>query len=699
MDALLINPFPGGKGLNEATVIPPVGLGYIAAVLEKEGFKCSIIDANLLRLDNEEIIARIPKSTRLIGIYLNSFTYEAVKNLTPLIRKNFKDCAVVLGGPLPTAAPDMVLAEIDCSGIVRGEGEYAVLGIMRNIKKGLFPFEGEITGAAFYEADSKRIVKNPITRIKDLDGLPFPAYHLFPKLKFYRQFRKSPSAPIITSRGCAYNCIFCCKDVFEKKITFRSSQDVLGEIDYLVKQYGIRQLDIIDDHFACDQKRMHDIFDGIIRKKYNLAINMQSGIRTELLDEPLLDKMKKAGVYKLAFGIESADKEVLTACHKQINLDKVKDVVRLGKKKGFLVYGFFIIGLPGETEEAFERTLNYAKALKLDVANFCMAVPFVGTELYRMVKENGRFLIDTTRNIQSGFYDGKVFYEYKDSKEADVLKRYKRAYREFYSIDKKLGLLLKARSFNEIKWFFDIAVMVVKGMLNFSFNTMKTQRLKMLALREYVGVNKDDPIRFYGLPFIGSIYRKRVERCLSELSGGTRVIEIGFGSGVTFLNLNEMYREIHGLDLTSDAGLVNAKFKTLGIQTFLKSGNVLKLPYPDGYFDSVLLISILEHLKPEELVPAFREIFRVLRQGGQVVYGVPVDRMIMNGFFRLLGYNIKKYHFSSQEQVATAAGAVLKEAAVSNICVWPFGKLYEIGHFIKHEVTQEPRSPERGEPA
>lgn len=467
MNAFFINPFPGGSGLNEATVIPPIGLGYIAAVLERAGFKSSILDANLLRLNKEDIISRIPASTGLIGIYLNSFTYEAVKNLTPLIRKSFKNCTIILGGPLPTAEPEMVLTEIDCNGVIRGEGEYAILDIMQNISKGLFPFEGKISGATFYEPGSKRTIKNPITRIDNLDELPFPAYHLLEQFNFYKiRRRKSPSAPIITSRGCAYSCTFCSKDVFEKKITFRSSRNVLDEIDYLVKYYGIRQLDIMDDNFAFNKIRMHEILDGIIERKYNLAINMQSGIRAELLDEPLLDKMKKAGVYKLAFGIESADKGVLAACHKQINLDEIRDVVYLARKKGFLVYGFFIIGLPGETDEAFERTLKYAKTLKLDVANFCMAIPFAGTELYRMVKENGRFLIDTTRNIFSGFYDGKVFFEYKDAKEEDILKRYKRAYKEIYSLKKKLGLLLKIRSFDELKWFCNAGFMVIKSIFS-----------------------------------------------------------------------------------------------------------------------------------------------------------------------------------------------------------------------------------------
>lgn len=207
----------------------------------------------------------------------------------------------------------------------------------------------------------------------------------------------------------------------------------------------------------------------------------------------------------------------------------------------------------------------------------------------------------------------------------------------------------------------------------------------MLAISDYVGVNREDPIRFYSLPFVGGIYRQRVERCLNELSGGTRILEIGFGSGLTFLNLNEMYKEIHGLDLAANVELIAAKFKSLGIRAFLKNGNILDLPYQDGYFDSVLLISVLEHLKPELLILAFREIYRVLKQNGEVVYGVPVNKKIMDYAFRLLGFDIQEYHFSDQKQIAAAIKTVFKEVAISKICVWPFGKLYGIGHFIKNK--------------
>ncbi|MBI5393889.1 MAG: class I SAM-dependent methyltransferase [Verrucomicrobia bacterium] len=206
--------------------------------------------------------------------------------------------------------------------------------------------------------------------------------------------------------------------------------------------------------------------------------------------------------------------------------------------------------------------------------------------------------------------------------------------------------------------------------------------LKLLPREEYRGVNNNDPIRFYYWPVFGRLYRRRVELCLGECRGGERVLEVGFGSGLTFVNLHEAYREIHGLDLTADCGQVAGLFQRHGIATRLTNGNVLRMPYPDNHFDTVLLISILEHLRPEELEPAFREIRRVLKPGGQVVYGVPVERPLMVFLFRVLGYKIRDLHFSTEQDVAAAADRVLTAVRCAPMRS-VFGQVYEVGHLVK----------------
>jgi radical SAM superfamily enzyme YgiQ (UPF0313 family) len=464
MEAIFINPLPKAVGSNDATVEPPLGLAYLASSLEQQGFKCSIIDAKTLGLGSEEVMSQISSQHSLIGFYLNSFNYDTVLELTQLCRRKQPDATIVLGGPLASAAPEMVLSDFPCHGIVRGEGEDAVVGIMHNLATGRPPFDREIPGAAYYD-DSKNMVMNPVVRIMDLDRLPYPAYHLLPPLNTYKsRSRKRPFAAIITSRGCSYDCIFCSKDIFQRKVAFRSPANVLAEIDYMVNNYGVRGLDILDDNFAQNRTRMEEILEGIVQRNYNLSINLQTGIRSEIIDEKLLSLMKRAGIYSLAFGIESADPEVLRICRKKLDLIKLEEVVKLAKKMGFLVHSFFIIGLPGETEESFRNTLDFARRLKLDVANICMAIPFPGTELFNMVKEKGRFLIDTTHKIDTGFYGGKVFFEYNNSRQEDTLRRYQIAYKEFYSIRKKLQLILSIRSLSEVIWYWDAAKFVLKGL-------------------------------------------------------------------------------------------------------------------------------------------------------------------------------------------------------------------------------------------
>jgi ubiquinone/menaquinone biosynthesis C-methylase UbiE len=214
-------------------------------------------------------------------------------------------------------------------------------------------------------------------------------------------------------------------------------------------------------------------------------------------------------------------------------------------------------------------------------------------------------------------------------------------------------------------------------------------RLKLLRRQDYVGVNKLDPIRYYRWPVFGAMYRRRVELCLGECRGGDRILEIGFGTGLTFLNLHEMYHEIYGLDLTADTAAVQAAFAARQIKADLRRGNVLQMPYENESFDTVLLISILEHLKPAEQSQAFAEIQRVLKPGGQVVYGVPIERPLMVFMFRMLGHDIRKEHFSTEKDVSEAAEKIMDRVRVIRMRSRPplFGPVYEVGHFTKRANT------------
>lgn len=194
-----------------------------------------------------------------------------------------------------------------------------------------------------------------------------------------------------------------------------------------------------------------------------------------------------------------------------------------------------------------------------------------------------------------------------------------------------------------------------------------------------------DPLPQYYWPLVGSLYRRRVEICLELLQGGQRVLEVGFGSGVSFLNLAQGYAEIHGLDLDADCANVSRLFATHGVNTQLINGSVTQMPYPDAHFDAVLLVSILEHLRPEDQDAACREIQRVLRPGGVMVVGVPVERPLMVLAFRLLGYNIREHHFSTEKEVFAAAAKHLRPdeervlRGMGGLC----GPIYMAKRFVK----------------
>ena len=178
--------------------------------------------------------------------------------------------------------------------------------------------------------------------------------------------------------------------------------------------------------------------------------------------------------------------------------------------------------------------------------------------------------------------------------------------------------------------------------------------LQMLAAGEYSWTGEADPIRYYRLPLVGRLFQRRVARCIALLPRGKRVLELGYGSGVSFLNLAERYEEIHGIDLHDRASEVERSFSENGLRLRLRKGSIAKLPYEDGSFDAALAISIHEELPLHQQEAAFAEVHRVLRPGGCYVVGVPGVNILMNAALYMLGCNIGKYHVTTEEEVIAA---------------------------------------------
>jgi radical SAM superfamily enzyme YgiQ (UPF0313 family) len=453
IDALLISPDSPGRGINRATIEPPLGILYIASFLESKGFSCEVIDAYACALEDSEVIKKaVAASPLLVGLSTNAFNYNRALRYAREIKEKIPDTTVILGGPQPTAIPELCLENPAIDGVVCGEGEFATYEILENLKNSRHPFK-TVNGVTY--RNSGRITRTPPrTRIIDIDKLPFPAYHLLPSLKHYRGYtRKPPFMGIITSRGCPYNCTFCSKNIFGNKITLRNPENVVSEIEFLVRDMQIRQIDILDDNFAFDMDRCRKICDLLIKRPSKVLINLQTGIRVDSVDKELMLLLKKAGVFKISFGVETGDEDVLGTIGKSINLEAVLNASKWARESGMIVTGFFMIGLPHDTRKTLQKTIDFAKKMNPHIANFMITIPFYGTPLYGLIEKKGKFLIDTKRGISSGYYGAKAFFELEGLKKDIIEYFYKKAYRDFYfRIGKLIDILGALRSWAELKW-------------------------------------------------------------------------------------------------------------------------------------------------------------------------------------------------------------------------------------------------------
>jgi anaerobic magnesium-protoporphyrin IX monomethyl ester cyclase len=444
-------PYPYyARGINEATLYPPIGLASIAAFLEKEDAECVIIDANVTEEKPAEIFARLKIfGADVIGIQMNVVTAQAGVELAKLIRDDQEVHAkVVLGGPFATNKYEKLLNDTGASAIVRGEGEQTFLEFCQG--KDL----GTIEGLAFRDEEEKLVITKDRELFPDINKFPYPAYHLLPNLKEYRsRSRKMPFAPIFTSRGCPFRCTFCNANIFGKTFRARSPKNVIGEIDMLVKKFGVRQIDIIDDNFSEDVPRAEKIIDLIISRNYNIAINFQNGLRADRLTKELVHKMKLAGVYKLGIGIESANARIRNKIKKGLDLKHVENAIKWCREEGIITIGFFMLGFPDDTEETLQETIDYAIKLNPSLANFSLVVPLPGTDLYDQVKANNWFTKSIEDGSVTGYYSDNFYYTTPNLKQETVLEYQKKAYKTFnFRVSKIVDLLSDIKSFNELKW-------------------------------------------------------------------------------------------------------------------------------------------------------------------------------------------------------------------------------------------------------
>ncbi|HKZ39331.1 MAG TPA: radical SAM protein, partial [Candidatus Hodarchaeales archaeon] len=339
----LVNPpYPTRAHVHPSFI--PIGLGYLAAVLEKNQYEVDVIDCQVLKLSYEGFKEEISKSKpNVVGITSATLTYKSALKIAKIIKEVVPDCLIILGGCHATFWDNEALQECpEIDIIVRKEGENTLLELIGRIEAG--NSYHDVLGTTCRK--NGEIIKNPDRPyLEDLDSLPFPAHHLWPIERIRKEGRLA-AFPVTTSRGCVFWCDFCTTvRMAGRKYRKRSTKNVVDELEYLHKTYGAEEFTFYDDVFTGDQARTEEICDEIINRKLKVKWNCET--RVDMVTRELLLKMKEAGCTDIWFGIESGSQKVIDAMRKGISVDQTMRAFKWAKEVGLVTIGFVVVGFPG----------------------------------------------------------------------------------------------------------------------------------------------------------------------------------------------------------------------------------------------------------------------------------------------------------------------------------------------------------------
>ncbi len=374
------------------SILPSRGLLSLASVLKKSGHEVDYIDADIDNLTNTEVTEHLLVSgSNVAGITMNTFQTDAGIDLAKAIKRYCRNVKIVIGGPHPSAMKKKMLSDFpEIDFVCIGESEETIVELAKAIDNA----EGfsDIVGIAYrdgndiYETSSRKL-------ISDLDSMPFPAYELAGDLRRYpgaHPVLKHPSMHIMASRGCPFSCIFCTKSVWGRTTRFRSPQNIVDEVKFLHRNYGINEIFFQDDTMNLNREWFFAVCDEIVREKLNreMAFKAPFRVNKNLLDKELLEKAREAGFYIIFYGVESGNQVVLDTIKKGTTIDEIKRAFKLTHDAGLKTIAAFMVGNVGDTPETIHDSIELAKEIKPSVFGFSIATPLPGTEFFSIANEN-----------------------------------------------------------------------------------------------------------------------------------------------------------------------------------------------------------------------------------------------------------------------------------------------------------------------
>ncbi len=359
---------------------PPLAILILATYLRSQGFEnITCIDAQLEKLSNEETAERIAKlKPDLVGLTTWTDFWFPVWKTVQLIKNKLPDCNVILGGPHCSVFPKETLEFSEADYVVRGDGEDVLLNVAKNLSEG--KLVEELPGL-YRKLDGKILEPaNDLAMVEDLTKIPHPDRLLLP----YKQYNSvlNPNlfeTTMVTSRGCPHKCNFCKMDV--QKVYCRTAEQVVDEFQ-AIADLGISDVQVYDDTFTWSKKRVLEICQGLIDR--GIKVNWAIRDRVKRADPDIYKLMKKAGCYRIHFGVETGSKKILDATGKATTLEEAEHAIGLAKSTGFDTMAYYMFGFPDETREDMKKTISFAKKLETDYAAFAVTIPYAGTSLYDM---------------------------------------------------------------------------------------------------------------------------------------------------------------------------------------------------------------------------------------------------------------------------------------------------------------------------
>ncbi len=369
----------------------PLGTAYLGASLEAAGFDVKVVDLTFssqhgLSVDKVRD-AVLDLNPDAVGLSSFTSTISAVNRIATALKEKQSDIPVVVGGPHASALPKRTLEEFPCfDAAIVGEGEEAFSTLLKQMlgkEENVLPLP---KGAICRGKDSAIQGNFGPAYVEDLDGLPFPARHLFDLEKYklgssqVPTAKKHPIASIITSRGCPHTCAFCFHNG-GYHFRARSPKNVLREVEE-IQSLGFKEIQVFDDDFTQDQKRVAEICRLLKESGADMSFCLPNGVRVDTIEEKLLSEMFEVGFYDIHFGLESSDPYMLEKIRKGITLEQLKRAVHMAKEVGFRVTVYLVVGLPGTTAEIEEKNLEFAQESEADYVTGFLYTPYPGSALW-----------------------------------------------------------------------------------------------------------------------------------------------------------------------------------------------------------------------------------------------------------------------------------------------------------------------------